>query len=53
MPFVDHVRGLPPCVVCGSTVVKVKDNLKIDWMSWGGKWKGEWICENGHKNFFE
>ena len=49
--FFDHVRALPPCVVCRSTVVKVKDNLKID--SIRADWKGEWICENGHRNVFK
>jgi hypothetical protein len=49
--LIDHMRGLPPCVVCGSTVVKVRDNLKIDWIN--GEWRGEWICENGHRNIFK
>ncbi len=51
--FVDHMRELPPCVVCGSKVVKDRSKLKIDWMAWRGGWTGEWVCENGHKNVFE
>ena len=48
--FIDNVRSLPPCVVCGSSTIK-KNDLEIDWI--GGSWKGEWTCENGHRNVFE
>ncbi|AIC15823.1 hypothetical protein NVIE_1610 [Nitrososphaera viennensis EN76] len=43
---IDNVRAFPPCKVCGSREVK-KNNTKIDWF---GNWKGEWICENDHRN---
>jgi hypothetical protein len=45
--FIDNVRSLSPCMVCGSSVIKEND-LHIDWIH--GDWKGEWTCENGHKN---
>ena len=43
----DRVLSPPPCKVCGSTKMK-KNDLKIDWF-WG-RWKGEWTCENDHRN---
>lgn len=49
MVIFDSVRGLPPCATCGSQVVK-KKNLKIDWH---GKWKGNWRCENDHRNILK
>jgi hypothetical protein len=39
VPLIDGVQTLPPCVVCGSTAVKVRDNLKIDRVR--NDWKGE------------
>ena len=47
MVLFDHMRALPPCTTCGSTAIK-KSDLKIDGIR--GRWKGEWICENGHTN---
>ncbi|WP_158385625.1 hypothetical protein [Candidatus Nitrososphaera evergladensis] len=44
--YFDNVRVLPPCKVCGSGKVK-KNDVKIDWF---GNMKGEWICENDHRN---
>ena len=44
----DRVGNVPPCVVCGSCIVK-KHELKIDLY---GNWKGRWVCENDHENIF-
>jgi hypothetical protein len=37
--FIDNVRSHPPCMVCGSSVIK-ENELQIDWIH--GDWKGEW-----------
>jgi hypothetical protein len=45
----DFIVTLPPCKVCGTGNIK-EQKLKATFF---GRIKGEWICENGHKNKFE
>jgi hypothetical protein len=46
---IDWVISLPPCKVCGSGNMK-EQKLKTTFF---GRMKGEWICENGHRNIIE
>jgi hypothetical protein len=41
------MRNVPPCKQCGSHTIK-ENNLRIDFIR--GYWRGEWTCENGHRN---
>jgi len=47
--FAPYQVRYPACKVCGSSIVK-ENHVNMDL---GGNFKGEWLCDNGHRNEYD